>query len=148
MHCCTLYGRGAGERGQSDMTETPISVLKEAATRGLRLEAQPDGLHVDPGEHCPPAFEETLRAYKPQLLALLQLPFVMAYSDTLEETIFFCEDEDTNAALIEAGASEWSIYTKDELRVLVEQNRVAPLSPAELRKVHEIKRKFSGRISS
>jgi len=52
----------------------------------------------------------------------------------------------TCGALIEAGASEWSIYTKDELRTLCEQNRVAPLTPAELRKVHEIKRTFHGRI--
>ena len=43
---------------------------------------------------------------------------------------------------------QWSIYTRDELRTLCEQNRVAPLSPAELRKVHEIKRTFSGRITS
>jgi len=55
--------------------------------------------------------------------------------------------DDTCAALIEAGADECSIYTRDELRVLVEQNRVAPLSAAELRKVHEIKRAFSGRIT-
>ena len=70
----------------------------------------------------------------------------MVYSETLDETVFFCEDEDTKAALIEAGADEWSIYTKDELRILCEQNRVAPLSPDELRKVHEIKKTFSGRI--
>jgi hypothetical protein len=146
LHCCTLYGGGAGEQGQSDMTETPISVLKEAAERGLRLEAQPDGLHVIPGEHCSPAFEETLRSYKPHLLALLRLPFVMVFSQILEETIFFCRDETTKAALMEAGASEWSIYTKAELRVLVANNRVAPLSPDELRKVHEIKRTFNGSL--
>jgi len=50
------------------------------------------------------------------------------------ETIFFCEDEDTKAALIEAGASEWSIYTRDELRILCEQNRIKPFTQAELRK--------------
>ena len=42
------------------------------------------------------------------------------------------------------GLSKWSIYTKDELRTLCEQDRVAPLSPAELRKVDEIKRAFDG----
>jgi hypothetical protein len=129
------------------MTKPPISVLKEAAAHGLRLEAQPDGLHVNPGGHCSPAFEQTLRAYKPQLLALLQLPFVMVFSQILGETVFFCEDEDTEAALAQAGAEEWSIYTRAELRILCEQNRVAPLSPDELRKVHEIKRTFRGRIA-
>jgi hypothetical protein len=45
------------------------------------------------------------------------------------------------------GAYEWSIYTRAELQTLCEANRVAPLSPAELCKVHEIKRTFSGRIT-
>ena len=129
------------------MTKTPISVLKETAAHGLRLEEQPDGLHVIPGEHCSPAFEETLRAYKPQLLALLRLPFVMVYSNALQETVFFCEDEATKAALMEAGADFFSIYTCAELRVLAAQNRVAPLSQAELRKLHEIKRTFNTRIT-
>jgi hypothetical protein len=128
------------------MTETPISVLKEAAERGLRLEAQPDGLHVIPGEHCSSTFEETLRAHKPQLLSLLQLPFVMVFSESLGETIFFCHDDDTKAALIEAGASEWSIYTRSELQSLCEQNRIAPLSAIELRQLHQIKRTFNARI--
>jgi len=129
------------------MTKTPISVLKEAAASGLRLEAQPHGLHVNPGEDCPPAFEETLRAYKPQLLALLHLPFVMVYSQILEETVFFCEDEKTRNALVEAGASQWSIYTKAELRTLVAQNRVKPFTDAELSKVHELKRTLNARIA-
>jgi hypothetical protein len=59
----------------------------------------------------------------------------------------FREDEHTKAALIEAGASEWSIYPKAELQVLVEQNRIAPLTDAELRKIHEIKRTFNARIT-
>jgi hypothetical protein len=126
---------------------TTIDVLQQAAERGIRLKAVGNDLHVNPARSCSADFAETLRDYKPRLLTLLQLPFSMAYSQILGETIFFCEDEDTKAALIEAGASEWSIYTKDELRVLVAQNRVAPLSPPELRKVHEIKRTFDGRIT-
>ena len=63
---------------------------------------------------------------------------ILAYSQILGETIFFCEDEDTKAALIEAGASEWSIYTRDELRILCEQNRIKQFTQAELRKLQEI----------
>lgn len=63
------------------------------------------------------------------------------------DRVLFCEDEDTKAALIEAGAEPWSIYTRDELRLLVAQNRVAPLSQAELGKLHEIKRTFGARIA-
>src|SRR4030095_150124 len=81
------------------------------------------------------------------LLALLKLPFVMVDSKILGETILFCEDEDTKAALVEAGAEPGSISTRAEVRTLCVQNRVAPLTAAELRKVHEIKRTFDGRIT-
>ena len=124
-----------------------IGILQRAADLGIKLAFEPPNtLTYEPIENCSPAFEATLRAYKPHLLTLLRLPFVMVDSQILEETVFFCEDEDTKAALVQAGAEEWSIYTKDELRVLVAQNRVAPLSPDELRKVHEIKRTFNARI--
>ena len=72
----------------------------------------------------------------------------MVFSQILGETIFFCEDEHTKTALVEAGADEWSIYTRPELRILVAQNRAKPFLTDELCKVHEIKRTFSGRISS
>jgi hypothetical protein len=131
------------------MTDTPIAILQKAAGLGLTLSfTPPDTLDVKASGPWPKSFVDTLRTYKPQLLDLLRLPFVMVYSKTLEETVFFCQGEATRAALVQAGAEEWSIYTKDELRVLVEQNRVAPLSIQELRRVHEIKRTFSGRISS
>jgi hypothetical protein len=127
-------------------TSTTIEVFQKAAELGLKLGVEPPGtLTLQPASRCPPEFADALRAHKWHLLHLLGLPFVMVHSAT-QETIFFCEDEDTKAALVEAGASEWSIYTKDELRVLVAQNRIAPLSPDELRKVHEIKRTFHGRI--
>jgi hypothetical protein len=71
----------------------------------------------------------------------------MVFSEALGETIFFCQDEATKEALVEAGAEPWSIYTKDELRILVAQNRIAPFSDAELRKVHQIKRTFGARIA-
>jgi hypothetical protein len=130
------------------MIQKTIGILQRAADLGIKLAFEPPNtLTYEPIENCSAAFEETLRAYKPHLLALLRLPFVMVDSQILEETVFFCADEQTKAALVEAGAEEWSIYTKDELRTLCEQNRVAPLSPDELRKVHEIKRTFNGRIA-
>jgi hypothetical protein len=129
-------------------TAATIEVLQKAAEFGLKLGFEPpDTLTFQPANRCPVEFAITLRAHKSQLLTLLRLPFVMVFSQILEETIFFCEDEDTKATLVQAGAEEWSIYTKDELRVLVAQNRVAPLSADELLKVHEIKRTFNGRIA-
>jgi hypothetical protein len=129
------------------MTQTTIDVFQQAAERGLHLKAVGNDLQVNPARCCPPDFAQRLRERKPQLLALLSRPFVMVYSQALGETIFFAEDEDTKAALLEAGGSPWSIYTKDELQKLCEQNRIAPLTTAELCKLHEIKRTFHGRIT-
>jgi hypothetical protein len=130
------------------MTATPIALLQQAADYGLKLAFEPPNtLTVEPARLCSPELADMLRAHKPALLALLELPFVMAFSEILGETIFFCEDEDTKAALIEAGASEWSIYTKHELRVLVAQNRAKPFIPDELCKLHEIRRTFHGRFT-
>jgi len=70
----------------------------------------------------------------------------MVYSEALQDTIFFCEDEATEAALVEAGADEWSIYTKKELRLLIEQHRRKPITAAELLQFHRAKRTFCVRI--
>jgi len=130
------------------MTLTPIAVLEEAGEHGLRLEAHKNDLHVIPGNRVPTDFVPVLKAYKPQLLALLRLPFVMAYSKAIGETIFFCDDESTKRVLVGAGGDAWSVYTRDELRVLVAQNRAKPLLPDELCKLHEIKRTFNRRITT
>jgi hypothetical protein len=106
----------------------------------------PDTLTYEPIENCPSDFREILRAYKPQLLALLRLPFVMVYSETLEETIFFCQDEDTKAALIEAGAARCCVYTRSELLALLEHHRQTPLSLDELLRFHHARRLFNGTI--
>jgi hypothetical protein len=129
------------------MTETAISILQKAADLGLKLGLkQPGILTVKSEESWPRDFADTLRDYKPRLIALLRLRFVMLYSQALEDTIFFCEDERTKSALVEAGAEPWSVYTRDELRILCEQNRVAPLSSTELKQLHQIKRTFNARI--
>jgi hypothetical protein len=70
----------------------------------------------------------------------------MAYSKTLQETIFLCEDEDTKATLIEAGAESESIYTRAELQVLIAHHRAKPFIPDELLKLHREKRTFKARI--
>jgi hypothetical protein len=127
--------------------QTPIEVFAEATKLGLNLSFEaPFTLVVNPRNRCPEDFATMLSLHKPQLLALLQLPFVMVRSNALSETVFFCADEQTKAALVEAGASPWSIYTRDELRILVAENRIAPISAAELKQIHQIKRTFNGRF--
>ena len=130
------------------MTATPITVLQKAADLDLKLGFKPpDTLTVEAAKCWPKELAETLQDHKPRLLALLRLPFCMVFSQILGETIFFCEDEQTKAALVGAGADEWSIYTRDELRILVAQNRAKPFLPDEICKLHSIKRAFSGRIT-
>ena len=88
------------------MTLSTTQVLERAADLGLKLAIEaPDRLTYQPIEKCPLDFFETLKTYKGRLLNLLRLPFVMVFSETLGETVFFCADEVTRAALIEAGAN-------------------------------------------
>jgi hypothetical protein len=130
------------------VTETPISILQEAVTLGLKLSIYKVGsLTVDASKPWPKDFADTLSQHKPRLLELLALPFVMVKSLAFPELLFFCADEPTKRALITAGADEWTIYTKAELEILCAQNRIAPLSPDELCKLHEIKQMFHGRIT-
>jgi hypothetical protein len=131
------------------MTETAISILQKAADIGLKLGLkQPDTLTVESAKRWPREFANTLQNYKPRLIALLRLPFVMVYSEALAETIFFCEDEDTKAALVEAGAESGCIYTREDLRALIEQHRREPITAAELLYIHGAKRAFNGRLAT
>jgi len=129
---------------------TAFQLAAEAEQRGLTLRAAGHYLDVIPARLCPPDFAEKLSAHKSQLLALLRtkgVTWIEVFSERLGETLFFCDDENVRAALVEAGASEWSIYTRAELCQLVQQNRIAPLSSTELCKLHEIKRTFQGRLT-
>jgi hypothetical protein len=129
------------------LPENCVPLLKQAAELGLKIDVKDSRtLTVEPAERCPADFADALRVHKWHLLCLLSTSFVMLYSESLGETIFFCEDEDTKATLTEAGADEWSIYTRDELRILCGANRVAPLSATELKQLHQIKRPFNARI--
>jgi hypothetical protein len=104
---------------------TTIEVFQKAAELGLNLGVERgDTLTVQPANRCPREFADTLSKHKWHLLVLLQLPFCMAYSNALGETIFFAEDEDTMATLVEAGALPGSVYTRNELSILVEAKRV------------------------
>jgi hypothetical protein len=129
---------------------TALELIAEAEQQGLTLKATGNYLDVIPGRLCPPDFAQRLRAHKPELLALLRMrgmTWIEVYSERIAESLFLCEDEATRAALMEAGASEWSIYTRAELQILVAQNRIKPLTQAELKKVHTLKRTFGARIA-
>jgi hypothetical protein len=83
------------------LPENCVPLLCQAAELGLKLGVKDSRtLTVEPAERCPSEFADALRAHKWQLLVVLGLPFVMVYSKAIEETIFFCADEDTKAALV------------------------------------------------
>ena len=102
---------------------------------------------MQPASRCTPELADKLRLYKSHLLVLLGLNWFMAYSQTLKDTIFFCDDEDTRNVLVEAGAAQCCVYTRSELRVLLEHHREAPLSVSELLRIHSARRLFNGRIA-
>jgi len=129
---------------------TALEVLSEARDRGLVLSARPDGLVTGPNRLLTPDFAHKLCEFKPALLPLLQtkrITWIEVYSEWLGETIFFCQDEATKEALVEVGAEPWGIYPRAELQILVAQNRIKPLTQADLRKLHEIKQAFGARIA-
>ena len=69
---------------------------EKAAELDLKLGFEvPETLTFRPANRCPVGFAMMLRTYKRQLVALLRLPFCMVYSEALQKTIFFWEDEDT-----------------------------------------------------
>src|SRR5438552_9466602 len=86
---------------------TAFDVLSESHQRGVTVWAKDNGkLGFKPERLCSPELREKLSAHKPQLLALLQtkgITWIEVFSERIGETIFFCEDEETKAALVEAG---------------------------------------------
>jgi len=129
-------------------TMTTIEVFQKAIEVGLKLGVEsPDTLTLQPARLCSAEFAEVLKVHKPALLTLLKLHFVMVFSQILGETILFCEDEDTRGALAKAGAEPGCIYTREELRVVVEQHRRAPITAAELLRIHGARRAFNGRLT-
>ena len=129
------------------MNLSAVHVLERASELGVKLGVElPDTLTFQPVNRCPPEFVETLRAHKPDLLVLLRLPFVMVYSEVLEENVFFCEGEQTGEALIEASADRDAIYTRSELEILLAHNRARPFIPTELIKLHAVKKKFGAKL--
>ncbi len=125
---------------------TNVALLEEASGRGLMIRTTGENLMVQPASLCPEEFAEALRQNKPQLLALLRHDFLFVHSAALNETVYFAADQQAHAALVAAGAEPGCIYTRDELRELVELNRREPVTAGELLRIHSAKRLFNGRI--
>ena len=125
-----------------------VPLLEQIAAAGLKLGWEGrDTLTVQPAERCPPELADELRRYKWHLQHMLQLDWLMAYSQTLKETIFFCDDDDTRHCLISAGVPPCCVYTRSELLALLKHYRQTPLSVLELLRLHRARRLFNGTIT-
>lgn len=127
---------------------TNVALLHEATDHGLTIRATGENLAVQPASRCPATLAATLRVHKPELLALLRLEFLMVRSATLNETLFFAANEEVKSALVEAGAESGCVYTREELRLLIDQHRREAITAADLLRLHAAKRIFNGRIVS
>jgi hypothetical protein len=123
--------------------KTPVEVLLNVARIGGRLSVIGDKLRVLLPGDCASELKDAIRLHKPALLDVLQLTFLIVRSDLLNSIVFFVPDDPTNESLVAAGAEPGSIYTKEELRPLVEGR----VTGEELRLFHQAKQGFNGKIA-
>jgi len=131
----------------TEKANTPLQTMLDAIDIGLSLEARGHTLRVWPDALLSEAMRTELTRWKWHIMDLLELRFVMAYSETLKRTVFFAEDEAVKNALVASGAKESSIYTLEELELLTKRNRESLISAKELSLLHEAKTLFNGRFT-
>jgi hypothetical protein len=121
--------------------------MLKAFDLGLSMKPQDEKLLVWPDSLLTPAMRSELMRHKWQLMYLLAARFLIVYSQTLNRTIFFAEDETAKNALIVAGAESSAIYTIEEIQALVKANRESAITGKELCALHEAKTVFNGRFT-
>jgi hypothetical protein len=123
--------------------KSSFDVLLEAVERGLTVSVRGDRLAVRPDSALTRDLVDMLRAHKPELLRLLNLPFLIVQSEVLNDIVVFASDDQTKEKLVAAGGEPGIIYTRSELALLVKRR----VSADELQKLHEAKRGFHGTIT-
>ena len=124
--------------------KTPVEVLLTVARIGGRLSVIGDKLRMLLPSDCASELKDAIRLHKPALIDLLQLTFLIVRSDLLNSIVFFVPDEPTKELLVSAGAEPGSIYTREELRPLVQ----CRITAEELRLLHAAKLGFNGKIAN
>jgi hypothetical protein len=124
--------------------KTPVDVLLSVTSIDGRLSAVGDKLRTLLPANCAPELKDAIRKYKPALLDLMRLTFLIVQSDLLNALVFFTSDDVTKESLVAAGAVPGSIYTRAELEILVRQR----ITPDELIRMHAAKRQFNGKVTN
>ena len=119
-------------------------MLLSVVGTGGRLNIVGDKLRALLPSDCAPELKDAIRQHKPALLDLLQLTFLIVQSDALSSIVFFVPDDPTKESLVAAGAEPGGIYTKEELRSLVQRR----ITPEELRLLHAAKLGFNGNAAN
>lgn len=122
---------------------TPIQTLLAVSAIGGRLGIAGENLRMLLPANCPAELKAAIRQKKSELIALLRLNFLVVHSEAVNGTVLWAADESTKEALIATGASPGTIYTPEELKLLVHRR----ITAAELPAIHKAKRTFDGRIS-
>jgi len=120
-----------------------FDVLLEAVERGLSVSARGDRLTGKPNSALTRDLANMLRAHKPELLRLLNFPFLIVQSELLNEIVVFAGDDQTKEKLVAAGTEPTSVYTLCELLVLLDRR----ISADELRLIPKAKQRFEGKIT-
>ena len=124
--------------------KSPIEVLLNVVGLSGRLRIVDGQLRMLLPADCRQELKDNIREHKPDLLDLMRLTFLVVHSGTLNSIVFFVPDDVTKESLVAAGAEPGSIYTKAELRSLVQQRTTAD----ELRLIHAAKQRFNGKVAN
>lgn len=113
---------------------------------GLRISENSEQQSSDPSQAAgtnrtqPPAAGETQPFGQRELDAIRQGFGVWVWSGVLEEWLFWVRDDERQAKALAKGIERWRIWTLDELTA------AQGMTPADLRNVFEIKRRFDGAV--
>jgi len=124
---------------------TPVSTfLAVLETGGRFAPADGDKLRVMLPADCSADLKDAIRAHKDGLLALLAgPPFIVVRSDvTQPDLLLWVATDRDRDFLISLGAPAGAVYTRDELRAIVNRNPDADTMTL----LHRTKRTFGGRV--
>lgn len=121
-----------------------IETIMAVAAIGGRLGTDGDRLKTFLPVDCPSELKAAIREQKSNLIALLNLNFLIVESETVGATLFWVPDESTKNSLLSAGVSTSLIYTARELQLLTGKR----ITTHDLEVIHSAKETLKGQVRS